>query len=71
MSSLMIALRCFQNTLFKLDVDKLLHLVIALLDSSVKNKAHTNINLDGNLFKLSELIYQFCVMIDKVLAIYC
>ena len=56
MSSLMIALRYFQDTLSELDVDMLLNLVIALLDSSVKNKAYTNIGLDGNLFKISELI---------------
>jgi len=59
MSSLIIALRCFQNTLSELDINKLLYLVIALLNSSVKNRAHTNINLDENSFKMSELICQF------------
>ena len=68
---LMITLRYFQDTLSELGVDKLLHLMIALLDSLVKNKVHTDIDPDGNLFKMSELICQFCTMIDKVLAIYC
>jgi len=71
MLSLIIALRYFQDTLSELGVDKLLCLMIALLDSLVKNKAYTDIGLDGNVFKMLELICQFCTMIDKVLAIYC
>jgi len=43
--SLTITLRCFQNTLSRLGIDKLLHLIIAFLDSSLEKGTYAIIGL--------------------------
>jgi len=53
--SLMITLRCFQDILSRLGIDKLLYLVIALLNFSLENRAYIIVGLVGNLFNISEL----------------
>ena len=59
-SSLMITLRCFQDTLSEPDIDELLHLVIVLLNSSVEKEAHIIVGLVGISFNMSELTCQLC-----------
>jgi len=58
--SLMITLRCFQDTLSGLVVDKLLYLVIALLNFLLENRAHIIAGLVGILFNISELTCWLC-----------
>ena len=48
-SSLMITLRCFQDILSGLDVDKLLYLAIVLLNFSVEKEVYTIVGLCYNL----------------------
>ena len=55
-SSLTIILRCFQDILFRPGVNKLLYLVIELLNSSLENRAHVIAGLVGILFNILELI---------------
>ena len=50
--SLTIVLRYFYNTLSGLGVDKLLHLVIAFLNSSVEKEGQSKAVLVGILFKI-------------------
>ena len=45
--SLMIILRCLQDSLSSLEVDKLLHFNIALVNSSSENSFHFVISLFG------------------------
>ena len=56
----MIILRCFQDILFKPDIDKLLHLVIKLLSSLLENRAYVIAGLVGILFNMLDLICQLC-----------
>ena len=53
--SLTIDLRCFYDTLFRLGIDKLLHLVIMILNSSIEKSIHSNTSLDEISFKMSAL----------------
>ena len=55
MSSSTIDLRYFYNTLFESGIDKLLHLAMALLNSSIKNGIHSNTSLNEISFKTSVL----------------
>ena len=52
MSSLTINLKFFHNILFRPNVDELLYLAIALLNSSVEKGAHSNTNLNKISFKI-------------------
>ena len=54
MLSLTIDLRCFYNTLFGPDID-LLHLAMALLNSSIKKSTYSNTSLNEISFKTSVL----------------
>jgi len=55
--SLTITLRCFQDILFGPDVDKLLYLVITLLNSSLEKWAHAIIGLVRISFNMLKLVY--------------
>ena len=55
--SLIIILRCFQDNLSGPGVDKLLHLVIELLNSSSKNSIHFVTGLFGISSNKSRLIW--------------
>jgi len=55
-SSLTITLRCFQDTLFGLGIDKSLYLMIALSNSSIKRDTHSIIGLSEISFNMLQLI---------------
>ena len=55
---LTIDLRCFNNTLFRLDIDNLLYLVMVLLNSSIEEDTYSDTSLDKILFKISVLTRQ-------------
>jgi len=58
--SLTIALRCFQDILSRLGIDKLLYLAMEILNSSLENRAHIIVGLVGILFNILELICWLC-----------
>jgi len=49
--SLMIILRCLHDSLFRPEVDELLHLLIALISSASEKDSQNKMGLLGNLFK--------------------
>jgi len=57
-------LKYFQNTLSGLGVDELLHLVMILLNSLVKKKAHTIVDQVGISFNMLELTCQLCAELN-------
>ena len=57
--SLTITLKCFQDILSSSGVDKLLHLMIMLLNSLIKKDIHSIIGLSGILFNMLQLIWWF------------
>ena len=57
--SLIIALRCFQEISFGPEVDKLLYLLMVLLNSSLGKDSHFEDYFNGNSFKKQRLIWQF------------
>ena len=59
--SLMITLRCFQNILSRLGIDKLLQLAIELSNFLLENKAYIIAGLVEILFNMLELICWLCV----------
>ena len=52
MLSLIINLRCFHNTLSEPDINELLYLVTALLNSLNEKSTHSNTSLDEVSFKM-------------------
>ena len=56
--SLTIILRCFQDILSRLDIDKLLYLTIKFLNSLLEKETHAITSLVEILFNISELICQ-------------
>jgi len=58
-SSLAIALRCFQDILSGSSVNKSLHLIIVLSNSSLKKSIQNITSLSGIIFNMLELIWQF------------
>ena len=59
LSSLTTALRCFQKMWSGLGIDKLLHLLIVILNSSLEKKDYVMIGFNKSLSKKSRLICQF------------
>ena len=64
MSSLTIAFRYFQDTLFSPGIDELLHLTIELLNSLTEKEVQIVIFLVGISFMMSELICHFCAKLN-------
>jgi len=63
-SSLMITLKCFQDTLSGPGINKLLHLVIMLLNFSVEKEAHAIVGRVRISFNILELICQLCTELN-------
>jgi len=62
--SLMIAFRCFQDTLSGPSIDELLHLTMELLNSLTEKVVQIVIFLVGILSIMSGLISQFCAELN-------
>ena len=56
LSSLMTTLRCFHKIQSSPEVDKLLYLIIALLNSSLEKKGYLHICFNGSSFRRLGLI---------------
>jgi len=61
---LIMHLRWDYNSLLGPGVDDLLHLVMAFMNSSLKNRGHSSRALSGNSLRISILTWRFCIRLN-------